>query len=92
MPHGEAGLSAVTLFLDPLSALGPGTQRLLLMLAHRLQRLDGAAPPAGPRRIMAGDRFPLARGAKAHVTCAALVDHFDKIRIELNAPGRRGVA
>lgn len=91
-PSAEFELGASVLYLDPISALSQSTQRLLLMLAHRMQGTDGQPLASGPRRLMAGDRAHLARGAHADAMCPALVDHLDKIRIELTVAGKRGVA
>lgn len=91
-PSTESELGASVLYLDPISALSHGTQRLLLMLAHRMQGSDGQPIASGPRRLMAGDRAHLARGAHADAMCPALVDHLDKIRIELSVARKRGVA
>lgn len=91
-PSAEPELDASVLFLDPISALSQGTQRLLLMLAHRMQGSDGQPAGSGPKRLMAGDRAHLARGAHADAMCASLVDHLDKIRIELTVARKRGVA
>lgn len=91
-PCAESTVGASVLYLDPISALSHGTQRMLLMLAHRMQGADGPPSPTGPKRLMAGDRAHLARGAHADTMCAALVDHLDKIRIELTVARKRGVA
>lgn len=92
LPSPESELVTSVLYLDPISALSHGTQRLLLMLAHRMQGSDGLPVVPGPRRLMAGDRVHVARGAHAETMCPALVDHLDKIRIELSSACRRGVA
>ncbi len=89
---GERDCAVATLYLDPLSALSSGTERMLLMFLHRLHQSDALLPGRGPRRLMAGDRFPRATREQTDETHVALVDHLDKIRVELHAHRGRGVA
>lgn len=80
------------LYLESVSLLSGTTQRLLLMLAHRLQ--GQAADPAGsaPSRLMAGERTDLVRASETGRFSGALLDHLDKIRVELGCRRTRGVA
>jgi DNA-binding NtrC family response regulator len=80
------------LYLDSIAALSTTSQRLLLMIAHRLQGHAADVAHIGPRRLMAGDPHQLARAAQAGRFSSALFDHLDKIRVELGRRLSRGVA
>jgi DNA-binding NtrC family response regulator len=80
------------LYLDSIAELSPATQRLLLMFAHRLQGGQSDTRPPGPARLMAGDRTNLIRAAEAGRFSRALVDHLDKIRVELGQRRSLGAA
>ena len=87
-PAGQAG----TLFLDSVAELSSATQRLLLMLAHRLQGQPADTAVNGPARLMAGERAGLVRAAERGRFSGALLDHLDKIRVDLGHRRSRGVA
>jgi len=76
-----------TLFLDEISSLEVSTQRLLLMLARRL---DGGSASdfrsAGPARLAAGSSEDLGEAVAQNRFSGALLDSLDKIRVDL---GRR---
>jgi hypothetical protein len=88
----ELGGRVGVLYLESIAALSTTSQRLLLMLAHRLQALESDARPAGPWRLMAGDRTHLVQAARSGRLSSVLVDHLDKIRVELGLRRSRGVA
>lgn len=79
------------LYLESIAELSAGTQRLLLVLAHRLQGQADSRPP-GPARLMAGDRGDLVRAAESGRFSRALADHLDKIRVNLGRRRSRGAA
>lgn len=80
------------LYLDSIAGLSMGTQRLLLMIAHRLQGQQADARLPGPVRLMAGDRVNLIKAAEAGRFSGSLVDHLDKIRVDLGRRRSRGAA
>lgn len=80
------------LYLDCISALTPTSQRLLLMIAHRLQGQEAEGTSTGPRRLMAGDPHRIVRAAETGRFSGALLDHLDKIRVELGRQRSRGAA
>ncbi|MCC6651238.1 MAG: sigma 54-interacting transcriptional regulator [Candidatus Eisenbacteria bacterium] len=88
-PEGSA---VGTLYLDSITSLDAVSQRLLLMLAHRLQGFEHGERPPGPQRIMAGDRSRLVRAARTGRLSATLLDHLDKVRVELALRRSRGAA
>jgi DNA-binding NtrC family response regulator len=82
-----------TLFLDEITSLTPSTQRLLVMLARRL---DGGPAhdrrAAGPARLAAGSSEDVGEAVQRNRFSSALLDSLDKIRVELGRAGRRGAA
>jgi DNA-binding NtrC family response regulator len=82
-----------TLFLDEITNLTPSTQRLLVMLARRL---DGGPAhdrrAAGPARLAAGSSEDVGEAVQRNRFSSALLDSLDKIRVELGRAGRRGAA
>ncbi len=83
------------LFLDSIGALAATSQRSLLTLARRID----AAPEVprtgfepGPLRLMAGDPAHLGREPLGGSCSTPLLDHLDKIRVELDASRTRGAA
>lgn len=81
-----------TLYLDSITSLDAVSQRMLLMLAHRLQGVERGERTPGPQRIMAGDRSRLVRAARTGRLSATLLDHLDKVRVELALRRSRGAA
>lgn len=92
---GGACLRVGALFLDSIGALSRDSQRSLLLLARRLDASRegyGVPPEEGPLRLMAGDRHHLAREPNAGSCSPSLIDHLDKIRVELDVSRTRGAA
>ncbi|MFN8588282.1 MAG: hypothetical protein U0704_10840 [Candidatus Eisenbacteria bacterium] len=87
-----AGARIGTLYVDSLGALSSTAQRSLLLVARRLDGRLELAPHDGPARLMAGDRTHLVRASHDGRVSDALLDHLDKIRVELDLTRSRGVA
>ncbi len=86
------GTTCGVVYLESVSQLSETTQRLLLIVAHRLQGHPSEPGHYGPVRLMAGERSDpvLAEGATPLVR--SLVDHLDKIRIDAGRARVRGAA
>ena len=86
-PSGE---TPGTLFIDHVTALPPRLQSLLVTFAERLADL-GPTGTRPARLVAACDEDPWL-AVEAGRFSAELCDCLDKIRVELNAPRRRGAA
>jgi len=82
-----------TLFLDSVACLSPETQRLLLVLACRMQSgpQESRTGP-GPFRLSVGSAESLGEAVEERRFSGALYDLLDKIRIDLGQMPRRGAA
>jgi DNA-binding NtrC family response regulator len=82
-----------TLYLDAVGSLSAPTQRLLLILARRLQGEPltmGDGP--GPFRLAAGSPEDLEEAVEQRRFSSALYDCLDKIRVGLGRLPRQGAA
>lgn len=82
-----------TLYLESVGRLSSAAQKLLLALAHQIDR-EGAWTPAerGPHRIACGDDPRLFDLVARREFDPALFDALDKVRAELGSSRRRGAA
>ncbi len=82
-----------TLYLDSVGCLSPSTQRLLLVLARRLQA-DAPEAPAEPTpyRLAIGNPEDLAEAVDERRFSEALLDCLDKIRVGLESVPGEGAA
>ena len=81
------------LYLDSVQYLSSSTQRLLLVLARRLESGPASATAtAGPLRLGAGNPVDLAEAVERQCFSGPLYDCLDKIRIGLDTGLRRGAA
>ena len=82
-----------TLYLDSIGCLSGATQRLLLILARRIEggSSDSVTEP-GPARLAAGNAEDLSEAVEQHCFSSSLFDCLDKIRVGIGRVWRQGAA